>query len=285
MRPWSFPASAMPIVVTLAYLSTQDVRMDWGNGLWALVNIILFHAAGNTWSDYFDYRHQVDCSDTYGAKTLTEKRFHPREILWFSILLLSIALLGGIGLLLRSPIELLYIGLAGGGCTLLYPHLKYRAWGDATIFMAYALLPISGTALAVTGTWRGDVLWLAPPIGLITVAILHANNIRDIATDHRASIQTLAMNIGVRASVWVYIFEILFPFLWILACVFIGTLPIWSLLALAAFYPAWMNVRQIRHYPKSRNAQTIANLDERTAQLQLLFSLLLTAALAISTII
>ena len=50
-RPWSFPASAMPVIVTCVYLYGTYTQINWLNGLWALVNIIVFHAAGNTWSD------------------------------------------------------------------------------------------------------------------------------------------------------------------------------------------------------------------------------------------
>ena len=56
VRPWSFPASAMPVVVTLAYLFWMKEDINWANGIWALLNIVVFHAAGNTWSDYFDYK-------------------------------------------------------------------------------------------------------------------------------------------------------------------------------------------------------------------------------------
>ena len=71
VRPWSFPASSMPVVVTLAYLYWMQQDINWVNGIWALLNIVVFHAAGNTWSDYFDYKHKVDARDTFGAKTLT----------------------------------------------------------------------------------------------------------------------------------------------------------------------------------------------------------------------
>ena len=84
VRPWSFPASSMPVVVT---------------GIWALLNIVVFHAAGNTWSDYFDYKHKVDAKDTFGAKTLTDGMFAPREIYGLSMALLAVALVAGVGLL------------------------------------------------------------------------------------------------------------------------------------------------------------------------------------------
>lgn len=280
-RPWSFPASAMPVVVTLAYLYWMQQEMNWLNGIWALLNIVVFHAAGNTWSDYFDYKHKVDAKDTYGVKTLTDGVFAPKEIFRLSLGLLAVALVAGIGLLLRTGTPLVYIGMGGAACALLYPPLKYQALGDVVIFLAYALLPTLGTAYVTTGLINWDVLWVAVPVGLITVAILHANNTRDIRTDTRAEIRTLAMKLGGRKSMYVYCAEILFPFGWIAGCVASGTFPLWSLLILAVLVPALGNVRLISQFPRKGEA-VIANLDELTAKLQLLFSLVFALSFAIA---
>ena len=75
VRPWSFPASAMPIIVTLTYLLWSGAEVDWLKGIWVLLTMIAFHAAGNTWSDYFDFKKGVDRDDTYGAKSLTTGMF------------------------------------------------------------------------------------------------------------------------------------------------------------------------------------------------------------------
>lgn len=112
VRPWSFPASAMPVAVTLAYLYWMQQDVNWTNGVWALLNIIVFHAAGNTWSDYFDYKHHVDREDTHGVRTLTGGLFRPQEIFRLSLSLLVVALIAGVGLMLRTGLPLLYIGMA-----------------------------------------------------------------------------------------------------------------------------------------------------------------------------
>ena len=39
VRPWSFPASAMPVIVTLAYLYWAYGVIEWANGLLALAGI------------------------------------------------------------------------------------------------------------------------------------------------------------------------------------------------------------------------------------------------------
>ena len=281
VRPWSFPASAMPVVVTLAYLFWMKEDINWANGIWALLNIVVFHAAGNTWSDYFDYKQGVDMKDTFGAKTLTDKMFTPKEIYCLSLVLLLAALAGGLGLLWRTGFPLLYIGLGGAACALLYPPLKYNALGDVVIFMAYAFLPTLGTAYVSTGAFLWDVRWIAIPVGLITVAILHANNTRDMQTDARASIKTLAMELGGRTSVILYCAEILFPFGWIAGCVAAGTFPLWTLLVLLVLVPAVGNVRVMSRF-SGKGVAAIANLDEMTAKLQLLFSLVFALSFVIA---
>ncbi len=284
VRPWSFPASAMPVIVSLGYLFALYEGTDWLNGIWALANILLFHAAGNTWSDWFDYRKGVDAEDTFGARTLTSGMFSPREILTLSLSLLTVSAVAGIGLWLRTGMPLLYIGLGGILCAVLYPHLKFNALGDLVIFIAFALLPTLGTVYAGSGVIDFSVWLLAVPVGSITVAILHCNNLRDISTDRRASISTFAMKIGPKASVWIYCIEVLAPFLWVTVCASAGFVPWWSLLSWAAFVPALQNARMSVKYFKGGSA-SISGLDEATAKLQLMFSLLLTAGLVIAGIL
>lgn len=283
MRPWSFPASSMPVVATLCYLYWAGHTVDWVGGVWALVAIVAFHAAGNTWSDYFDFKHRVDASDTYGVKTLTSGQFSPKEIFCLSLGLLAVALLLGVGLLCYTDWSLLYVGLGGVVCTLLYPALKYRALGDVVIFFAYALLPVSGTSYVATGVFHPMALWLVLPIGLITVAILHANNTRDVYTDERAGIHTLPMRLSLAQAVVVYKVEVLFPFLWIAVCVACGVFPLWSLLVLLAFKPAWVNAQLMSDFVK-KGRESIASLDERTAKLQLMFSVLLALSFGLAVI-
>ena len=79
-RPWSFPASAMPILVTCAYLFWKGENVDWLIGLLTLVNVVVFHASGNCWSDYKDFVSGVDREDTIGGLSITSGEFAPKEI-------------------------------------------------------------------------------------------------------------------------------------------------------------------------------------------------------------
>ncbi len=282
-RPWSFPASAMPVVVTMMYLYWAGYEsLNWLAGVWALVNIVVFHAAGNTWSDYFDYKRGVDTAETAGATTLTTGQFLPEEIKRLAIGLLVAALAGGVGLMLLTGWSLFWYGLGGALCVLLYPFMKYRALGDVVIGIAYAWLPCWGTSYVFTGVLQMDTLLLAIPLGCITIAILHCNNTRDVRTDADASISTLAMRIGHRRAQMLYGFYMLFPFIHVVACVVSGLFPYLALLSLVALPNAWKNLQLMRR-SAPENTDVITRLDERTAQLQLIFSLLLSVSFLIAT--
>ena len=279
-RPWSFPASSMPVLVTLAFLAWKGFEVNWLYGVWAIVNIIVFHAAGNTWSDYFDYKRGVDREDTIGGMSIVSGEFKAGEIKRLAWVLLLFAVAMGLGLMLCTGLYTLYFGLAGCLLIVAYPWLKYHALGDVDIFLTYSVLPILGTSFVATGEIYLSALWLSVPIGFITVGILHSNNARDIEHDRRAGIYTFAMLIGRRASALLYCFEVLFPFIWVAVVAFFGKLPLWSLLVLVAMVPAVKNSIKAMRFP-SAGAKALYGVDEATAQLQLMFSLLLTISLFI----
>ena len=282
VRPWSFPASAMPVIVTVAYLFWSDgTSLNWLFGLWALVNIVIFHAAGNTWSDWFDYRKKVDADATFGAKTLTSGMFTPDEIMKLSIALTLVACAGGAGLLALTGLPLLWIGLGGLACTLLYPFLKYHALGDVVILAAYAFLPTIGTSYVTTGAVDWNVLWIALPVGLITDGILHCNNARDIATDRRCGVTTMAMGLGIKMSALFYGFEMSFPYIWVGICSIAGIMPVYTILVFLTLPVAIACIRTMRKSVDG-GASVIADLDVRTANVQLMFSLLLAASFIIA---
>lgn len=277
-RPWSLTASATPVIVTLAWLHARGYDISWPLGLCALVDILLVHAAGNVWSDYFDFRRHVDAADTYGVKILTSGQFTPQQIMRLSALLLAAAVVVGIALVLLTGPVLLCIGLAGIALSLLYPPLKYHALGDVVIALCYWLLPTIGTSFVATASIHWEALLPVAATGLITVAILHANNTRDIETDARAGITTFAMRTGRGIAVGIYLFEIFFPYLWLLLLILTGALSPFTLLTLLSLPLAFVNAHQARSV-RTGGVPAIANLDEHTARQQLVFSLLLALAL------
>lgn len=284
VRPWSFPASAMPIIATLAFLFWTNAEINWLYGVWALVGMLLFHMTGNTWSDYFDYKKKVDADDTFGAKTLTTGMFQPEEIKKLAIGLLAASLICGIGLLLVTGLPLLWIGLAGAVLTLAYPYLKFNALGDLDILLTFAFLPTIGTSYVAIGAIDWSVLLIALPIGLITDGILHSNNTRDMKTDKRAGINTMAMSLGPKSAATLYAFEVTFPYLWVGICSIFGFLPLHTIIVFMTLPVALGCAKTMVHGVKDK-IELIADMDVRTANLQLMFSVLLSIAFVLARFI
>ena len=283
-RPWSFPASAMPVVATLSYLFWAGETVNWLIGLWTLVTIIVFHAAGNTWSDYFDFKKGVDRADTVGGTSITSGEFQANEIKRLATCLLTVAVVSGLALAYCTGLPTLYFGLAGCVLTLLYPQLKYRALGDLDIFLTYSVLPILGTSYVATGSIVEKVLWLVLPIGLITVGILHINNARDMEHDKRAGIKTFAMLLGKRASVYVYIAELFLPFIVVAVAIPFDAMPAGAVAVAIALKPAIDNARAMLKLP-TEGMKAVTGVDEQTAKLQLAFSMILSVTCIVSALL
>lgn len=290
-RPWSLPASSMPVIATLGFLFwwkatvAPEMPCNWFHGVLALVGMMTFQASANLISDYFDFIYGVDAPDTFGSRTILSGKFTPRETLIYGFTLWALGILIGLVLLWRTKdTRLFWLGFCGVFFAACYPFFKFRALGDLLIFTAFSPLPILGTTLVVTGQFLYEALVLAVPVGLITVAILHANNWRDIGSDRRAHIRTFSMLIGSRFSEWVYVTELIFPFLWIavVAC-FLPLLPLWSLLVLLALPLSLSNAR--RAVWRADDVAAIADLDEWTAKLQLVFSLTLSCSFLIAALV
>lgn len=287
-RFWSFPVSTMPVIVTFAYLFSEN-KLPAGFTPYAvllisLLGVILLHSAGNVLSDWADYKSGVDNESAYAVPNLVFHKFEPKEYLHFSIILFVAGIIAGAAAVLLSGTGLLLIAGTGILLTLLYSWLKYHALGDLDIFLVFGILTVLGAAYALTGTFVPQALVLSLPLGIVTVSVLHANNTLDTKTDREAGIKTFAMLIGLKASVILYCIYMVLPFLCIIASVIAGWLHPMSLLCLLAVIPAYKNARQACQY-KEKGLEAMIDMDKASAQLQLMFSGLLTLGLIIGSLI
>lgn len=287
-RYWSFPVSTMPIVATFAYLLSEKMISPDGRTLLllllSLVGVACLHSAGNLLSDYYDYLSGVDNLRAFAVPNLVHHKFEPKEYLVFSIVLFAVGIALGIILTVMTGPWLLLIGGAGVILTVLYSFLKYRALGDLDIFIIFGLLTVIGSAYVFTGEFVPRALVLSLPIGIITVSVLHANNTIDIHTDSEAGIRTFAMILGSKASSVLYCIYMILPFAFIIAAVLLGYLHPLSLICLAAVIPAGKNFERASSY-KMQGLEAMKGLDQATAQLQLIFSGLLSVGLFVAAFV
>ena len=287
-RYWSFPVSSMPVIATFAYLFSKGMLpIEWRSllvFLLSVLGVIVLHSAGNLLSDWADYRSGVDNEQAYAVPNLVFGHFQPVEYLRMSIVLFVLGCIIGGGVVLLSGPAVLLVGAAGVLLTVLYSFLKYHALGDMDIFIVFGILTVLGSTAAATGAIVWDALVLTVPLGIITVSVLHANNTLDIETDGAAGIKTFAMLLGAKASSILYRVYMVLPFLCIVVSVCVGWLHPLALICLIAAVPAWKNFVQASQFAQ-KGLDAMKDLDQGSAQMQLVFSGLLSLGLLVAGLI
>jgi len=287
-RPWSFPASTMPVLfgtslaVVIGGAPLQSFRF-----LLALVAMVILHAAANMLSDVYDFRRGLDRAVTPVSGAVVRGWLAPETVKRGAIILFAFGSALGVVIALITGWTLLYIGLAGVAIGAGYTILKYRALGDLAVFLNFGILGGLGSWVVQTRTFSWiPVLWTIP-MAMLVIGILHANNWRDAATDAEQKVRTMAALFGDRGSLLYYGF-LLFGSMAIVLLVFMigprliggGLVPMpWTfavvLLALPKALRLWGKAVRRR---TPRQPLDFVILDGATAQYNLLFGLLCTAA-------
>jgi len=176
---------------------------------WTLINFIT--------STYYDYITGNDKKESSGDRTLFDGTMTPRQVLQFSILSYVVALaIAGYVLYIwgRDMVWLFAVGML---LTFFYTarpiRLKARALGDVVIFLCFAPLPTMGVYFMQTHEWSLIPVIFSVPIGMHTVAILHANNTRDIRVDRAVGVCTVANLLGKQLSFYYYWGLLVVPYL------------------------------------------------------------------------
>lgn len=286
-RPWSFPASAMPGLVTLAFLffnESDKASLDWIAGVSAMLGAIIFHCSGNLISDYFDFKYGVDTKDnlTNSNLTIVDNIIPAKQILAFGVITMVIGAAIGCWLVLRCGMPILYIGAIGTILTFFYYKLKFSALGDIDILLTFGILVPLGVSYALLGRIYYEILYISLSTGFLVVNILHSNNTRDVINDGNAGIKTLPMLLGSRGSKLYFVVLEIAAYLIVLINILIGRLPYLSLIVLLSAPIAFKNIKTMLTSKENRD---IATLDGESAKLVMVFSLLLAISCILSPIL
>jgi 1,4-dihydroxy-2-naphthoate polyprenyltransferase len=299
LRPFSFPASTIPVVfgTVLAYVYS-GAALHTGYFLLAFFGMLILHSGANVLNDIIDFQKGLDKVPAPVSGGVVRRLITIREAKVASILLFSLGALIGLYLAYAVGPVLLLIGLPGLLIGVFYSiggrlALKYRALGDLAVFLNFGILGSLGAWYVQTGTlsWI-PVIW-AIPMSTLVIAILHANNWRDIKSDREGQIRTIASMLGDKASLRYYGYLIFGPFFMVLALILIPYFLFPSMtfmpftfiiviLSLPMALKLWQKALQ-RCQPK--NPIDFIALDGATAQFNLAFGLLCTIALVLEAVI
>ena len=201
-RPKTLPAAIAPVVIGVA-IAYADGAVHALSTACALLGAILIQIGTNFANDYFDFVKGTDTADRKGPTRATQAGLvSPSTMRNAFIITFALALIPGAYIIYRGGLPFLAIGLLGIACGILYtggPYpLGYLGLGDVFVFIFFGPVAVAGTHYLNTLEWSTFALISGLGPGLISVALLTVNNLRDIDEDRVAGKMTLPARFGRR---------------------------------------------------------------------------------------
>jgi len=201
-RPKTLPAAASPVIVGVALAASEGTfRLDLA--LATLLAGLLLQIGANLANDVFDYLKGTDTTGRLGPVRVTQAGLlTPRQVLVGMGVVFLLAAALGVYLTLESGWPILAIGILAILSAVAYtggpfPY-GYYGLGELFVFLFFGLAAVCGSYYIQTVRFTALALWSAVPIGLLIVALLVVNNLRDIQTDRATQKRTLAVRMGER---------------------------------------------------------------------------------------
>jgi 1,4-dihydroxy-2-naphthoate octaprenyltransferase len=215
-RPKFFSASILPMLLGTAWGHHVSGQFDITVLTLALAATLCVHAGANVINDVFDELGGSDRSNnnriypyTGGSRFIQNGIMSVSAMTRWALMLYFVAIVVGAILTGMKGVGVLLFGLVGVGLGALYSippiQLSARGIGEATVAVAFGVVPVTGAAWLQSGIVDGEVLLVSIPVSLWVAAIILINEVPDIAADAAAGKRTLAVRLGLRGTQALYV--------------------------------------------------------------------------------
>lgn len=187
---------------------------DWRIFALAMLVTLLYQILSNFANDYGD---GVRGTDRFRDKNAEKRAVASGTI---SVKQMKMAVISTAILAIIMTITLLYIAfipnyifefyvfiglgilciLAAVGYTMGKKPYGYLGLGDIMVFIFFGWISVGGSYSLFTKAWSWDILLPASAIGMLSVAVLNLNNMRDLESDKLAGKNTLALRLGFKRA-------------------------------------------------------------------------------------
>ena len=198
-RPRTLPASVVPVMVGTGAAAAYGDAVWWRAALAGLVALSL-QVGVNYANDYSDGTRGTDADRVGPLRLVASGMASPAAVKRAALAAFAVA--GGAGLALAAVAGwwLVAVGAACVAAAWSYtggprPY-GYVGLGELAVFCFFGLVATVGTAYVQTGQLTALEVLAALPVGLLAVALLVVNNLRDIPGDAAAGKHTLAVRLG-----------------------------------------------------------------------------------------
>jgi 1,4-dihydroxy-2-naphthoate octaprenyltransferase len=270
--------SVVPVAVGTA-VARAEGHIIWWRAAAALIVAVAIQVATNYANDYSDGIRGTDKTRVGPIRLVGSGLATPAAVKRAAFIAFGVAGVAGLALAIAVSPILIVVGaaciLAGWFYTGGPRPYGYAGLGEAFVFVFFGLVATAGSAYVHLHRLTGLAVLSAVPVGLLAVAILVVNNLRDIPTDATSGKRTLAVRIGAPATRVMYVACVAVAYLALAA---IAASRPWVLLALASLPVALAPARRVLDGEVGRG---LVDVLVATGQLQLLFGLLLAVGIAL----
>lgn len=283
-RPRTLPAALAPVLVGTAAADRAVAEVDVLRFALALVVALALQVAVNYANDYFDGVTGVDTPDRAGPRrAVASGLVAPERMRAATAVALAVAGAAGLALTVLVGWELLVVGALAILATLGYsggsrPYAS-AGLGEVMVFVFFGLVATVGSQYVQDERVAGLAVAASVPVGLVAVALLVVNNLRDIPTDTVAGKRTLAVRLGESRTRRLFAGLLAGALVGVAVVAVVGATA-WPLLALLAAPLALRAANLGRRRPLGPELIPVL---ETTGRLHLVLGVLLAAGLALGT--
>jgi 1,4-dihydroxy-2-naphthoate octaprenyltransferase len=207
-RPKTLGAAVAPVLVGTGMAIEAGAWHPLSAAL-ALVGAVLIQIGVNYHNDYADYVQGADTEDRVGPLRVTQAELvAPEKMRRATIFVFGLAVVSGLYLIVRGGWPILVVGLASIGAAVWYTAGRYSlaalGLADVFVFVFFGPVAVGGTYYVQALSLPLEVLVAGAGPGLLSIAILLVNNVRDVAEDREAGKRTLVVRFGRRFGVVAY---------------------------------------------------------------------------------
>jgi 1,4-dihydroxy-2-naphthoate octaprenyltransferase len=208
-RPRTLPAAIVPVVVGTACAEATRA-IAWAPALAALGGALAIQIGTNFANDVYDAERGADGADRVGPpRAVSAGWIDARAMKRAMVGAFAVACAFGAYLVAVGGWPIAAVGIASIAAGIAYTGgpwpLGYHGLGDATVFVAFGLVAVCGTAYVEVGAVPALAIAAALPVGALATAILVVNNLRDRVGDARVGKRTLAVRLGRRGALVEYV--------------------------------------------------------------------------------
>lgn len=210
IRPTYLWLSLLPMLLgsVLAWTQTITAKTPYGHFrlshfLGTIIALVLLQVGAHLINDYYDYLRGIDTSNAFGPGGLIQQGLiKPSNVLTYGLALLLVGALVGMVVAFAGGPVVYVLGIVGLLCAYFYSatarSLSSLALGELAAFCVFGPLITLGAYMVQAGYADRSAFVYSIPLGLLAVAAIQANNMRDVEGDMHAGKRTIASFLGLQ---------------------------------------------------------------------------------------